>query len=688
MGVAVERRFDPTQLRDDHGRWSDGPGGAVSYTLDAFEDLYGAIVDDRYAGDLYVSVHDGGEFVLSEVDETGRRTVLLDDLTSNSGRRLADDVEWAGEADIPDDAESDAHVRLIDWHTTDDGVVVGYDPSGEVSVRFPRRDDAKPRNLHDYDIQDLSGGDARDLVEALRDMADAREDLDVERSATRARLRALANQIQRKFNPNQLRDPGGEHGGQWVKSPGEAAEAAGKDLLKLAGKIDLERDEQLLASAKLDSGAGGVRMALTERAGKRMLRFGVGGEGYGKRDRDEGTPAWDGNPSRAPLSDHERKRLDQEQADLDAEYDSASPARQAEIDNRLADIREQLTAGDLGFNQTAQLDEYSTRRLIDRIRPALDEAVDQEKAQNAAWDEIDALEAKGNPDPARMANLRENARADSDQPIVFVEGIVPGSAWGDVHFQVELDDLSVGPQVVLGVQPKGAPDDWGDDKDWQGKFDIAETRRLLKLLDKFTPTSARSQVSRMYTGDSGDTRSPATSAPKGGQFAPGGGRVGGKGKPGGKGRPAAKRPAGHSAGPAKPAGPLGYDGRTGAGYGIKGGDARVRTLQSVLNRFELRDSSGQPLAVDGKFGPRTTAAVKRLQKAMGEEPTGKVTEDFIKRIENAKSLQELRPPKPAPKPRKRMRRSIEEHPLDNGICRTCQPSDKHVLVNGICQTCA
>lgn len=290
----------------------------------------------------------------------------------------------------------------------------------------------------------------------------------------------------RKFNPLQPRDPGGEDGGQWTKSPAGAAEAAAKDLLKLAGKIDLAPDEKLVGSAKLDADRGGARLALTDLNGKRMLRLGLGSEGYGRRNRDEGVPAWDGNPSPKPLSKAERDHLIAEDDDLIAEYDTASPARQEQIDNRQEAIRELLTADDIGFNGTANLDQYSTKRLIDRIGPALDEAVDQETAENAAWDELEALEAKGNPDPVRLAKLREITGRGGAGHITFVEGIVPGSDWGDVHFRVELDDLSVGPQVIVGVMPKGAPDDWGDDKDWEGTFDTAEARKLLRLLGKFS----------------------------------------------------------------------------------------------------------------------------------------------------------------------------------------------------------
>jgi hypothetical protein len=279
------------------------------------------------------------------------------------------------------------------------------------------------------------------------------------------------------FNPNEPRDP---HSGKWTDGPGGAAAGALKDALKLAEKIELDDDEQLIGSSKIDGESGGIRMALTEQDGKRMLRLGAGGEGYGQRNRDDGIPAWDGNPTRAPLFAADRERFNREIDTLDAEYDSASPARQAEIDDRLAEIREELSAGD-EFNGTAKIDEYSMGRLVSKIRPALEEAVDQEVAENEAWDEIER-----SPTPERLAELQQiTGRTD---PIVFTSGIVPGSEWGDVYYSVELDDPTVGLEVRLGVKPKGAPDDWGDDLDWQGNFNFAETRKFLRLLGQYTKT--------------------------------------------------------------------------------------------------------------------------------------------------------------------------------------------------------
>jgi HK97 family phage prohead protease len=453
-------------------------------------------------------------------------------------------------------------------------------------------------------------------------------------------IRTLPAEEVRRYNTGQPRDPGGEGGGQWVSAGGGAAGGL-KDTLKLAGKIQLQPDEKLLSSAKFDAPAGGVRMALTERAGQRRLRFGAGTEGYGQRNRDEGLAAWDGNPSKPPLSRAERERLDAEGDALDEEYESASPARQDEIDNRLADIREQLTTDDIGFNGTAELDEYAMRRLVDRIRPAMAEAVEQEKAENKAWDEIDKLEAEGNPDPDRMAALRRIVDRDGD--ITFVEGIVPGSAWGDVHFLVELYDVTSGPSLLVGVQPKGTPDDWGEDKEWLAKFDPAETRKFLRLLEKFAESSAsrgRNPEGAMVYERYNDQHAPAGSS-TGGQFAPASGGSTAKAKPAAPVQKAAGRPARRPIRPRKPDdGTLSYDAGSnqGTGYNSAAGDRRVHDLQQALNRLGVKDAAGKPLKDDGKLGPKTTAAVKALQQRLGVKADGKVTPALLAQIKSMKSL--------------------------------------------------
>lgn len=129
---------------------------------------------------------------------------------------------------------------------------------------------------------------------------------------------------------------------------------------------------------------------------------------------------------------------------------------------------------------------------------------------------------------------------------------------------------------------------------------------------------------RAHSADGGPAEGP-----QGGQFAPGGGRVGAKAKQ----RPA-HRPHAHGQHGQQPLGhgTFGWDGRHGTGYGQRDGDAHVHDLQEAANTLGITDDHGQPLKDDGKFGPRTAAAVKKLQKTLGMDPTGQVTQEFIDQI--------------------------------------------------------
>jgi hypothetical protein len=122
-------------------------------------------------------------------------------------------------------------------------------------------------------------------------------------------------------------------------------------------------------------------------------------------------------------------------------------------------------------------------------------------------------------------------------------------------------------------------------------------------------------------------RAYGSGGPQGGEFALGGGRIGGKGK----------RHPGHGAhgqhGHGHPAhATFGWDGSHGTGYGQKNGDAHVHDLQEAVNVLGITDDHGQALKDDGKFGPRTASAVKKLQKQLGMDPTGQVTQEFIDQI--------------------------------------------------------
>jgi peptidoglycan hydrolase-like protein with peptidoglycan-binding domain len=134
----------------------------------------------------------------------------------------------------------------------------------------------------------------------------------------------------------------------------------------------------------------------------------------------------------------------------------------------------------------------------------------------------------------------------------------------------------------------------------------------------------------------------AAGSSAGGQFSAGGG---------GSSSAASKSAPAHSGKPSAPTrkGPaaLAYDAKTGRGpgYGQKGGDARVRKLQTALNRLGLTDGRGRKLVIDGKLGPRTTESVKAAQRKLGIPADGKVTPQLLMKLAAAKSL--TKKPKPA-----------------------------------------
>lgn len=83
---------------------------------------------------------------------------------------------------------------------------------------------------------------------------------------------------------------------------------------------------------------------------------------------------------------------------------------------------------------------------------------------------------------------------------------------------------------------------------------------------------------------------------------------------------------------------MSFNGRTGTGYGSKHGDARVRQLQQALNRLGMTDAVGKRLVVDGKLGPKTTAAIKKWQKAHGMKADGVVTPAMLKQATARKTF--------------------------------------------------
>lgn len=96
----------------------------------------------------------------------------------------------------------------------------------------------------------------------------------------------------RHFNPDQLRDP---HSGKWTDGAFGPAAGAAKDLLKLAGRIDLAPGEELEHSDKLHLGDGDADAVFAWTSGPkgRHLRLGfVANEDVGRwRGANKGATA-------------------------------------------------------------------------------------------------------------------------------------------------------------------------------------------------------------------------------------------------------------------------------------------------------------------------------------------------------------------------------------------------------------
>lgn len=93
---------------------------------------------------------------------------------------------------------------------------------------------------------------------------------------------------------------------------------------------------------------------------------------------------------------------------------------------------------------------------------------------------------------------------------------------------------------------------------------------------------------------------------------------------------------------AVPKGSLGFNGKTGTGYGKKGGDARVRKLQQALNKLGIKDANGKPLVVDGDLGPKTTAAIRAWQRKNGQKATGFVDAATLRKLGRGSSTHHAR----------------------------------------------
>jgi hypothetical protein len=316
------------------------------------------------------------------------------------------------------------------------------------------------------------------------------------------RLLGVIRSQTRKFNPAQPRDP---HSGEWLDTtPGDGAF---KDALKLAGRIELEPGERLLGSASVKGDKGTIRLAVIERDGVRSLRLGIGGPTFGGRD-DEAGP-WRAGPDPTWKINADRKRLAAEQKSIEAELGrldddpNADPKRKAALTARLEELDDAETLEISPDGYTANLDAPAAQRLRATLSEAADAGAKAQADVDAYYDKLDSLEAKATrlqslqrvATPAEEAQfdklvaqineLKAQGRPAGPDYQVFAEGSVPGE-WADVHYEVYLDDPSVGVEMILAAVPPGSTFEELSGSEQAANLDPAEARKFLRLLGEFT----------------------------------------------------------------------------------------------------------------------------------------------------------------------------------------------------------
>lgn len=190
-GVSATRDFNPSlHPHDPHtGKWMDVPDAVHRTSWDDVMDLYGEQIDEAPFGDgNLISVHADGD-VLWLFDHkpdgdgsTPDRIEAVAAFDADSAERLASRIEsLADEAEAYDPNDPDATEvspnGLVDW-TTVDGTLVGYDRTGDILIRVTDEDLKTTAQLDAANGADLTVDEARDMADALRDMADRADELD------------------------------------------------------------------------------------------------------------------------------------------------------------------------------------------------------------------------------------------------------------------------------------------------------------------------------------------------------------------------------------------------------------------------------------------------------------------------------------------------------------------------------
>ena len=256
-----------------------------------------------------------------------------------------------------------------------------------------------------------------------------------------------------------------------------------------------------------------------------------------------------------------------------------------------------------GLTDSLTLDASTTAEFAEELQAIEESGTDYNRRVKKLWDKAVAVNPDGggddDPDPESKAAWDAVGELAGDGQRI-VGGQLDADGGAQLHYELRMGDEPGDMELLIAIRPPDADDDWDLHEaasDQAGAFlSWAQIRKLRREVDAQGGTAGRSRVE--------------PGRPDGGQYL--------------SDKPAPRRKSSGSE-------VLHYDpdsGR-GTGYGTAGGDSRVTRLQAALNEHGHTDNARAPLKVDGKFGPKTRAAVKKAQRTAGLAPNGKVTPQLL-----------------------------------------------------------
>lgn len=256
-----------------------------------------------------------------------------------------------------------------------------------------------------------------------------------------------------------------------------------------------------------------------------------------------------------------------------------------------------------GLADTLTLDAAAAAEFAEELQILEDAGTDYNRRVKKLWDKASAINPEGggddDPDPESKAAWDAVGELAGDGQRI-AGGQLAAADGSELHYELRMGDEPGDMELLIGLRTPDVPEDWelyeivadgpGSRLSW------AQMRKLRREVASLSGSAGRARV------ESG--------RPDGGQYAPA--------------TPAPRRKSSGSE-------TLHFDPGTGrgTGYGTTSGDDRVKRLQTALNDAGHTDHTRQALKVDGKFGPRTRAAVKKAQRARGMPANGKVSPSLL-----------------------------------------------------------